>query len=327
MEKISIVIPVYNIEEYLTQCLNSILLQTYDRFELILIDDGSTDGSGLICDEYAKIDSRIKVIHIINSGVSAARNKGINVATGRYIFFVDSDDFVELDYCEVLYRQIEQHPNSWVFCGCNCVDANNNIIASNCVYDRSGKIVTDYSMSEYYNIWKTNYSALLWIRIFDLDIIKKHNIRFDENLSLSEDVLFNLEYGKYCDSFVSINLPLYNHRSYYNNEREHLDGKKIDNRYYLNKRIYSARKPFIPDNKLWKFETQYFYAFLDDIKDISNRSNLSKNEKIKIIRSIVKSSEFKTALKNSDKTMESQKLIVILKAGVPSVILKIFKES
>ena len=94
-ELISIIVPVYNVEEYLKECIDSIINQTYKRIEIILVDDGSTDKSGKICDDYAKIDKRIKVVHKENGGLSDARNVGISVSSGKYIAFVDSDDWVE----------------------------------------------------------------------------------------------------------------------------------------------------------------------------------------------------------------------------------------
>ena len=93
-EKISIISPVYNVEDYLKDCVESILNQTYKNIELILIDDGSTDNSGKICDEYASKDNRVKIVHKKNGGLSSARNAGLDIATGDYIFFVDSDDFL-----------------------------------------------------------------------------------------------------------------------------------------------------------------------------------------------------------------------------------------
>ena len=97
-ELISIIVPVYNVEEYLKECIDSIINQTYKRIEIILVDDGSTDKSGKICDDYAKIDKRIKVVHKENGGLSDARNVGISVSSGKYIAFVDSDDWVEKNY-------------------------------------------------------------------------------------------------------------------------------------------------------------------------------------------------------------------------------------
>ena len=97
--KISVIIPVYNVEDYIRQSIDSVLNQTYKNLEIILVDDGSKDNSGKICDEYKNVDERIKVIHKINSGVSSARNVGIDIATGKYIMFLDSDDFLEKNAC------------------------------------------------------------------------------------------------------------------------------------------------------------------------------------------------------------------------------------
>lgn len=106
---ISVIVPVYNVEEYLGRCLDSIVGQTYDNFEIILVDDGSTDSSGKICDRYAKSDDRIKVVHRKNGGLSAARNSGIEVVDGEYITFIDSDDYVARDYLEVLFETIRDN--------------------------------------------------------------------------------------------------------------------------------------------------------------------------------------------------------------------------
>ena len=98
MPEISVIVPVYNVERYLTRCIDSILAQTYQNFELILVDDGSTDGSGTLCDSYMKKDSRIKVIHKKNGGLSDARNSGIDAAEGEFLSFIDSDDWVRPDF-------------------------------------------------------------------------------------------------------------------------------------------------------------------------------------------------------------------------------------
>lgn len=106
---ISIIVPVYNVEKYLKECIDSVISQTYKNLEIILVDDGSTDKSGEICDEYSKKDSRIKVIHKENGGLSDARNVALDIAKGEYIGFVDSDDYVEKDMFETLYKLAEEH--------------------------------------------------------------------------------------------------------------------------------------------------------------------------------------------------------------------------
>ena len=104
MPKVSIVVPIYNVEKYLEQCIDSIINQTLKEIEIILVDDGSPDNCPQICDDYVKKDSRIKVVHKTNGGLSSARNAGIEIATGDYIGFVDSDDYIELDMYEKMYN-------------------------------------------------------------------------------------------------------------------------------------------------------------------------------------------------------------------------------
>ncbi len=107
--KISVIVPVYNVEEYLNRCVESILDQTFEDFELILIDDGSSDNSGSLCDEFAKNNSNIKVLHLENGGPARARNKGIEIATGEYIGFADSDDYCHPNQFEKLYQNAKNN--------------------------------------------------------------------------------------------------------------------------------------------------------------------------------------------------------------------------
>ena len=108
-ELISVIVPIYNVEEYLPNCIESILRQTYKHLEIVLVDDGSPDRCGEICEEYAKKDDRIRVIHKENGGLSDARNKGMSIATGKYFTFIDSDDYISEDYVEYLYKLLKEH--------------------------------------------------------------------------------------------------------------------------------------------------------------------------------------------------------------------------
>ncbi len=113
---ISVIVPVYNVAEYLTRCVESIIAQTYKNLEIILVDDGSTDDSGVMCDNYLNKDSRIKVIHKQNGGLSSARNAGIDIALGEYLTFIDSDDYVDVDYVEFLYKLADLHKAKMTIC-------------------------------------------------------------------------------------------------------------------------------------------------------------------------------------------------------------------
>lgn len=126
-ELISIIIPVYNVEKYLKKCLDSVLEQTYKNLEIILVDDGSTDNSKTICDEYEKKDKRIKLIHKENGGLSDARNAGINIAKGEYITFVDSDDYISKDYVEYMYKMIKENNVKLSICGIKAVWKNTKL--------------------------------------------------------------------------------------------------------------------------------------------------------------------------------------------------------
>lgn len=123
---ISIIVPVYNVEKYLENCINSILNQTYNNIEIVLVDDGSTDNSGKICNDYLASDKRIKVIHKKNGGLSSARNAGIDNSNGKYITFIDSDDDIEKDYVEYLYNLIKKYNTEMSICTYS-IKINNNI--------------------------------------------------------------------------------------------------------------------------------------------------------------------------------------------------------
>lgn len=182
--KISIIIPVYNTEKYLHRCVDSILAQTFPDFELLLIDDGSKDSSGKICDEYVNKDSRIRVFHKENGGVSSARNLGILNSLGGYLTFVDSDDYVSVDYLQYLMPQKDE----------------------DLVMDSSDGRSSSFK-DEFYNDIEAVKTALsgwqiLWAvgKVFKKEIIFKHNLFVDESLFQGEDTLYNLNYLRYVSS-------------------------------------------------------------------------------------------------------------------------------
>lgn len=165
---ISVIIPVYNVEEYLGQCLDSIINQTYKNLEIIIVDDWSTDNSWKIRDEYAKNDKRIKLIHQKNTGLSAARNAWLKIATWKYIWYIDSDDYVELDMYEKLYNIIECSNSDLAICNWYIGKEDGSRIKNTKFPGK--KIITPNETLEYfYN------SMYVWNKLYKKDIIKGLN--------------------------------------------------------------------------------------------------------------------------------------------------------
>lgn len=206
MPKISVIVPVYNVEPYLRQCVDSILNQTFTDFELLLVDDGSTDRSGAICDEYASIDTRVKVFHTTNRGVSAARNLGIDKASAEWITFVDSDDFVENNYLTSLYKG-KDCDLSYVGINRHNIDdkASHVLISFNSEFvsgEQLGKKVIEYDLLAV---------GYVWGKLYKKEIVDSNHLRFDERLRIHEDHLFYYDYLIYCQSIYLSDSVCYNY--------------------------------------------------------------------------------------------------------------------
>ena len=182
-KKISIIVPVYNVEKYLPRCIDSILRQTYTNFECILIDDGSPDRCGRICDEYAERDKRIVVIHQKNKGVSAARNAGLDVAKGEYVGFVDSDDYIEPDLYDRLMCAIGN--TQVAICGVQVEDEEGNLLRCETLCNG----VLDSSSRQIEALIKTSLLGYAWNKLYRRDVISQ--TRF-EAINNREDAIFNL---------------------------------------------------------------------------------------------------------------------------------------
>ena len=233
---ISIVVPIYKVEKYLPRCIESILGQTYTNFELILVDDGTPDRSGIICDRYAEKDSRIRVIHKENGGVSTARNAGIDAAKGEWITFVDSDDWVKENYLEVLVSPLDFDDYDmtigvleWRAISCQTQE-----------YD--GFSITT---GESYKIERAlNGSELLgpWLKLFSLNTIKNNGLRFSEGITLGEDAIFVAKYLKCC-------------------KKIYMTGKAIYCYNWLNSTSVTKRAPYFENKPLW--DEQYMEAYIE----------------------------------------------------------------
>ena len=185
MPLISVIIPVHNVERFLRRCLDSVLGQTYKNLEIILVDDGSTDGSGKICDEYAANDNRVWVFHNANQGVSAARNCGLDNATGEYIAFVDSDDYIEPDMIERLYTGMIDNGATYSACGFNCVGINDTVLSFHTVDKLHIYSGIDALHQHYLNPNSKENFVMVCGKLFQRKIFE--NLRFCQGL-LFEDI-------------------------------------------------------------------------------------------------------------------------------------------
>ncbi|MPQ43056.1 glycosyltransferase family 2 protein [Clostridium tarantellae] len=221
--EISVIVPVYNVEKYLNNCIESIINQSFKNIEILLIDDGSTDNSGEICDEYGKKDNRIKVIHKENEGVSIARNTGINNAEGKYIAFVDSDDFIHKNMYEILYKFMCKEKTDVVMCKYNRVLPNNELISEEeplkaGIYNKDeifNNLILPMIGNELEDLGEPLIMGSIWRCLYKKDIIDKNKIKFPR-IKIAEDMLFNLDYLGRCYKAKVINKQLYYYR--YNKE-------------------------------------------------------------------------------------------------------------
>ena len=202
---VSIIVPIYNVEKYLSKCINSIVNQTLANIEIILIDDGSTDFSGSIADQYAKNDSRIKVIHKNNEGQGAARNIGIDLAKGDYIGFVDSDDWIDFDMYEKLYKSAIDNNACIAVCNRKVFDENGNLMTMVNVGKKSLKNIKDNMCDYIVSDLLYNHTVVVYNKIYKSEIIKSNKIYFKEVREVgSEDFLFNYQVLFYIDKIISI---------------------------------------------------------------------------------------------------------------------------
>lgn len=215
-ELISVVIPVYNVAPYLRECLDTVIRQTYKNLDIVIVDDGSTDGGGAICDEYAKMDGRIKVIHQTNQGLVAARKAGAKAAAGTYIGFVDSDDWIDLDMYENLIAIMRRADAELVSCGRYIEDKN----GADILHDLIGEGTYSPLTSEYFcrhmiyneeeDLW--GVTPNFWNKLFIREKLVKFQEKLDNRITYGEDDACVYPYILSCSKIVVVEKPMYHYR-------------------------------------------------------------------------------------------------------------------
>ena len=204
---VSIIVPIYNAEQYLRRCVDSILNQEYTDFELLLVNDGSTDASGDICEEYGDRDPRVIVIQKENTGVSDSRNRALDRARGKYLQFLDSDDWITPDATRLFVRAAEEY-------GCDMVISDFYRVVGERLspkgdIEEEGVLTREEFAAHMMENPADFYYGVLWNKLYRRDIVEEHNLRMDTDINWCEDFMFNLEYIRYAKVFYALHAPIY----------------------------------------------------------------------------------------------------------------------
>lgn len=204
---ISIIVPIYNVEKYLPRCIDSILAQTYTDIEVILVDDGSSDGCPAICDDYAKKDNRIIVIHQKNAGVSAARNAGLKVSHGEYIGFVDPDDWISQFMYQEMLEAIERENADLAICGYDYYDEDGNLDSKREYHTEEDELISQKDLMSRLSDMPPTVRQVTWNKLFRISLLS--GILYNEKIHSAEDVLFLIEYASRIRNAAIVHKPHY----------------------------------------------------------------------------------------------------------------------
>lgn len=333
--EVSIIVPVYNNEKYLKQCLDSIINQTFKDIEIILVDDGSTDKSASICDEYAKKDNRILIIHSENNGVSNARNIGIDKSQGKFIMFCDSDDWLENDYIESHYNNMISKNVDIVHSGIYRNFYKNNILKKNEAAGVSSELYIQKSDLHKYleYILETMEGPFLtsYAKIYKSDIIKNNNIYFDTKMIFHEDFDFTLRYLQLTESiYISKDIKYY-YRAILGNQG--LSKRNKANVIYevskYHKELNNLIKPLEYSKNLrdyieYKF-VEYYKLVLKKLIMIEN--DISKSERDEILSLLIKDNEFCEFVEYTKNTIRFYKYLqILINKKMYSIAFKLIKK-
>lgn len=289
MPKFSIIVPIYKVEKYLSVCVESVLSQTFDDFELILVDDGSPDKCGQICDSYKNADLRIKVVHKENGGLSSARNAGLDIATGEYVIFVDSDDYWDNNTAlEHINKNLDEtDADLLVFPAKRFYEEENKFTyILNIEVDRNRIIDTDVNRAIEYMLENNIYRAAAWNKVVRKSVIDEHQMRFKEGY-LSEDMDWCGDLLIYCNRFDFYDDPIYVYRQ---QRIDSITAKKseklVADKIYMCKKGYDQAVSLKNKQKADLLLSYYAYEYsvaLGVSYGVKNKQILSDMKKLQIL--------------------------------------------
>ena len=302
-DMVSIIVPVYNVEKYLDKCVDSIVHQSYKELEIILVDDGSKDSSGQLCDKWKQIDNRIKVIHKPNAGLGYARNSGLDIATGKYIMFVDSDDFIDEKMVEKLYVKMQTTESDTVFCGLNRVYPDGRSVEVPAAYndqsfegaDIINNVLLEMVGSKPQDTEDANLFMSVWHALYSKDVVDKWNIRFpSERIIMCEDIMFHIQYLRYASKVTYISEGLYYYRVNPKSVSQIYDRTRFERQKVLSEAIISELDKFVdPTEYLVREQRRFLGGARMQIQAIVGSK---EKHKIKLIKEICEDSMIQEVL-------------------------------
>ena len=308
MPEISVIVPVYNTEKYLPRCIESLLRQTFSDFELLLIDDGSTDRSALICTAYSMRDSRVRLIPSKHLGVCEVRNLGLENARGKYIMFCDSDDFVKPEWMERLHFFAEKYPDCLVNCEYAFAVPSEKKMSVKRLKDATRSQFID--KKHFFPMSMESMALHLWTRIFRADVISKNRLTFRADMVQGEDIVFIAEYLRYCRGFYYIKECLY---FWTDNKTGSLSRDYHPHCFEDMKKVYETRKELIDSRYMQDFYDDAFVRFMKTVDIVRDERNTeSDREKLSYCQKIFRDPSFReTVNKVSEKTCPRKKRALI----------------
>jgi len=324
---ISVVVPVSNVENYLKECLDSILCQTYENLQVILVDDGSFDGTAKICDDTASADKRIVVVHEPDLNSSEIKNIGLSKATGKYVTFVNGGDYIAKNYIEMLHYGITHFETDIAFCKYKkyYVSHNEKVYENNLKNSKNYLLNFDEFASNVFCLEDGENAVTLssWRTLFKTDIINKWNIKFDESITMWEDIKFLFEYLKMSLSYYVVDEYLY-----YLRLDENMIQKYNDNFITVKTEAYRHVENFVKDENI-KGIVKFNLIWNLFYHELSHISTYYDKEKVKNIYALKEYSAFKikTYIDNAkNKSFSNVLFMALIKMRMPKLVCKLNRE-
>lgn len=334
--KVSVIVPVYNVEKYVARCLNSLINQTLHDIEIIIVNDGTKDNSLKICQEYEKKDHRIKIYSKENEGLGLTRNYGLKIATGEYVAFLDSDDYIDLDFYEKLYNDAKKNETDASFADIKIHKSDDNIFQRDYMPFRNKVVSSKIFMYNLLHVknkeeYKNEYMGIsVWRSIYKREILEKNNIIFvSERKFISEDIIFNIDFCMNSEKLSFIDNTYYYYCSNGSSLTTTYKKDKFEKSIILYEELIRRLKEYGEYDIVKKGLSNFFLGYVRTVIKQESNNNVALKEQLKRIKEIVRNKYVINAIK--DKQYESisreiYDLFIKLKMTIPLYVFSKIKK-